>query len=607
MKKVKFIFVLTAVALALVTLLSACQGRKGLVMSDTADTSGIEQTTDSVTDNFDFGGVAGEQTTNAVQVPEGDYVFVESGDYVLVGTYGKLTIGADQLKLHIVLQGATFTSLTYGKSSEGADFKKTELTLTLAENTVNSANCDDGNALHVKGSVDINGKGALNIQCGGKNAVKVSKALRITDATLVLSAANHAISALSVTAKDCSITVTSAGKDGLNAECDDETTEFTSDEGFVALRNVNYTCNVDGDGIQADTVIYIDGGNYSITTNGKFVQNTAENREEYGLTADDFRYIKSGDTYQKVASDYRGANYALAQGCKGVKVGEIEYPNPDNENEEITVTAGDYCIVIESGNITVDSTDDAIHANSGSVVVNGGTLDLATFDDGLTANALAKINGGKVTVRDSYEGLEGGYVEIFGGVVNITATDDGINAASDDPTVTEHILICGGEITVNAQGDGIDSNGSVEITGGTTVVQGPTGNGDGGLDSEKGIYVNGGTLLVVASKGMTELPVEDSQQCVIAYGHTSSIAAGTVIEVRSGNETLFSVTTAKASQTIIFSSPTIAKNGVYALYAGATKLAEITASDQVTSVGVQGGFGGTPGEWRPGGPVGPRR
>ena len=109
-------------------------------------------------------------------------------------------------------------------------------------------------------------------------------------------------------------------------------------------------------------------------------------------------------------------------------------------------------------------------------------------------------------------------MEIAGGNISVVASDDGINAASDDLSVREHIIISGGDIVVNAGGDGIDSNGSVEITGGTVTVYGPTSDGDGGLDSETGIYVNGGTLIVLASRGMTELPVDDSAQYVVAFG-----------------------------------------------------------------------------------------
>lgn len=609
MPKRKFISVL-CIFIAAFCLLAACNrgGNSGnLEMSDPVDTSGTDSAASTVGGSLDLSDLSSDvNAQGTTTVENGEYTFTESGNYILSGDYGALTIGADKLQLHLFLSGANFKSLTYGTSDEGNDYKKTQLTLTLVEGTTNTATCSKGNAIHVKGSMDINGKGKLTVNCTGKNAVKVSKALRIVDAELDLSAANHAVSALSISAANCTINVLEAGKDGLNAECDDETTAFTADEGFVALSNVTYTCNTKGDGIQADTVVYINGGAYNITTEGEFVANTADNRAEYNLTADDFRYIKSGDSYQKVANDYMGGGtkYALAQGCKGIKVGEIEYPDSADETgeKEITVTDGNYCIVIETGQFVIDSTDDAVHANSGDLIVKGGEMTIATFDDGLTADGLTKITGGKVTVTSSYEGLEGGDVEVSGGTLNITATDDGINAASDDHAGYEHIMISGGEITVNAQGDGIDSNGSVEITGGKTVVFGPTGNGDGGLDSETGIYVNGGVLLVLASRGMTELPVTDSTQFVLAYGQTSNIAAGKVVSVRDskGNK-LIEVTAVKPLQTLIFSSAELASGSTYSVYVDDSKLADIKLTSRVTSSGVDGGFDGNPGGWQPGG------
>ncbi len=612
MKKFKIVFAAIAFIVAFTAAFASCKpnddsgGAPSTVVP--VDTTDTDSAANDVAGKLDMAELSADvNDDNARQVPNGDYVFTESGSYALSGAYGALTIGANELKLHLFLNGASFTSLTYGTSEEGDDFKKTQLTITLAEGTTNTVQCSKGNAIHIKGSVDVNGKGNLTVNCTGKNAVKVSKALRIADAVLELSAANHAVSALSIAAADCTLNVNEAGKDGLNAECDDETTAFTADEGFVALRNVNYVCNCSGDGIQADTIVYIDGGSYDIITNGEFVSDSPENRAEYDLTADDFRYIKSGSGYQKVASDYfgQGVMYALKQGCKGVKAGEIEYPDPDNADREITVTEGNYCVVINGGVLNINSTDDAIHSNSGNLIVNGGEITVTTLDDGLTADGLAKITDGSVTVAESYEGLEGGNVEISGGKVFLVASDDGINAASDDANVREHILISGGEVVVNAQGDGIDSNGSVELSGGTVVVYGPAGNGDGGLDSETGIYVNGGTLLVLASRGMTELPVGDSKQLVLAYGQNGSVAAGTVVSILDGDgNKLIEVEAAKAFQTVIFSSCELAKGSAYSIYADEVKLTEIKLTSQVTSGGISGGFGGNPDGWQPGGPGG---
>ena len=63
----------------------------------------------------------------------------------------------------------------------------------------------------------------------------------------------------------------------MNAECDDETTAFTTDGGYVSLTNFNYTCDVSGDGIQADTVVYINGGNYDIRRGARALRSAKSN------------------------------------------------------------------------------------------------------------------------------------------------------------------------------------------------------------------------------------------------------------------------------------------------------------------------------------------
>ncbi len=546
---------------------------------------------------------------------DGVYPITESGTYLFSGKYGGIGLGADGLKLHLIFSGAEIGA-EEGIAIDGSKYKKAEIVVTLiGENSVVSA-AEGENAVHIKGTLSLNGSGSLSVTSAGKNAVKVSKELAIVDCTLTLSAANHAISALSVSASDCNIRVLSAGKDGINAECDDETTAFTTAEGYVYLKNVGYSCETAGDGIQADTVVYLDGGVYDIGTKGVFVADTAENRTEYGLSADDFRYIKNGNDYRKVASDYRGGSlYALAQGCKGIKAGEIEYPDPNDPEREIAVTEGDYSVIIEGGTFTIDSTDDAIHTNSGDLSVRGGNFTISTCDDALTSDVLTKISGGEITVNSSYEGIEGGYVEISGGTVDVTATDDGINAASDDPGVTEHINISGGTVYVNAEGDGIDSNGTILISGGETFVAGPTGNMDCSVDSERGTVVTGGYLFAVGSLGMVETPTRNSTQCVVSFARSGAIAAGTNLSLtdEDGNA-LFTFRTPKTCQSVILSCPELEQGKGYRIYGGDSSLCEFTVSGIITSIGSSGGIGnpggnapGGPGGMRPGGGMGPGR
>lgn len=574
-------------------------------MSDKSDLSDLSHNTSS--DSAD----EKEATSEIVEISE-------SGDYYFKGKYGGIHITGEKLKLHFIFDGVEVATEN-GVAIDGtSDAKKTELILTLKEGTVNTVSNSgldkkgkEVNAIHIKGSLAINGTGTLDITSNSKSALKATKEIQIVDATLNLSAVNHAVTGLSVNASNCTIDVKSAGKDGINAECDDETTEFTTEEGYVSLSNVNYICAVEGDGIQADTVIYIDGGNYDIKTAGNFVQKTQANMTAYDMKSDDFKYVKQSGKYIRIASDetnrYSSSQlYGLSQGCKGIKVGEIEYPDPANTDVEITVTNGDYLIVILGGTFNIDSTDDAIHANSGNVLIEGGTYTLSTYDDAITSDNLTKITGGDINITTSYEGIEGGYVEISGGTVSIVSSDDGINAASDDTSVVEHIIISGGDVKVNASGDGIDSNGSILISGGTVLVYGPTTGRDAGLDADRGIVITGGKLFATSTLGMVETPSSNSTQYIVSYAYQSTITAGSVVSLLdSDGNTLLSVEILKNCQSIILSTPDLQNGSSYSLYGGSTKLTTFTVSSVITTIGSSGSFfpggGMGPGGNRPGG------
>ena len=624
MKKIKLLlFTLIACILAFAITLTACgQGNPFINPGDNlggggtgevageADSSGSNSAKDDVSGKSDLGDLSGNTSSAEATEKEATSEIVEiseSGTYYFKGEYGGIYIAKKELSLHFIFDGVTITNDS-GVAINGTDYKKTELVITLNEGTENTVTNGKDNAIHVKDTLSINGKGTLNVISNGKSALKASKEIRIVDATLNLTAANHAVTGAAVIAANCTINVLSAGKDGINAECD-EATEFTTDDGYVSLTNVNYSCDVLGDGIQADTVVYINGGNYDIKTTGNFVQKTSANMTEYDMTADDFKFIKSGNTYQRIAKDetnrYSSSQlYGLSQGCKGIKVGEIEYE--DDNGNTVVVTDGDYLIVIVDGTFAIDSTDDCIHANSGNVIIEGGTYTLSTYDDAITSDILTKITGGNITIDKSYEGIEGGYVEISGGTIDLTASDDGINAASDDRNITEHIIISGGDITVNASGDGIDSNGSILISGGTVTVHGPTNGGDAGLDADRGIVITGGTVFVTSTLGMVETPSTNSTQYVVSYAHQSTILSGSTITLcdKDGNA-LISVTVKKNCQSIIMSSPDIKKGETYSIYGGSTKMTDFTVSSIITTIGSSGGnFPG--GGFNPGGPGGMR-
>ena len=184
---------------------------------------------------------------------------------------------------------------------------------------------------------------------------------------------------------------------------------------------------------------------------------------------------------------------------------------------------------------------------------------------------------------------------------------DGTNAEMGYVNQNCYLIISGGTLRINAQGDGIDSNNAVYISGGQVYIDGPTNGGNSALDSEAGIVVDGGTLVAVGAVGMVEAPASGSAQNVIVYTSTSTLAANTTVVVKdaSGN-TVLSHTTAKASQSVIVSSPQLTVGATYTVYVNGTSVGEVTLSSSITYLGSQQGgqMGGQPGGQQPGGQQG---
>lgn len=544
----------------------------------------------------DLSALSKDVNTDGATVLSNDVTTITSaGSYILTGAYAGITVSVGNGETaHLFLNNATISGGA-GIAISNTN-KKSTLIITACENTENevASKGDDVNAIHVKGTLKINGTGTINVSAK-KNGIKVSKGLSIADSTINLTAGNHALSARFIEAENAKINVLSAGKDALNAECDDETQEFTLNEGYVSLKSSEVFASVSGDGIQADTFVYITGGNVDIKTAATFVSYGAESMATYDLSEDDFRYIKSGDTYKKIDDvATKGARYAMIQSAKGIKCGEIKY---EIDGTEYAVTKNtNYFIVIDGARVKINSSDDAIHTNSGNVLIKGGTLDLTTLDDGIHADELVKIDGGEITVNGSYEGIEGAYVEIGGGTIYITASDDGINAASDDESVNEHIIISGGTITVDASGDGLDSNGTIYVSGGTLIVYGPTTGADTGLDADGGILIDGGNVFVASSKEMLEIPASNSKSNVLVYGVNTVPAGSEIILTNADGGEMVRITLKKQAQTIILSTPELATNGTYSLYADENLLASFSVTETITAIGVRsnGRQGGNP-------------
>lgn len=149
----------------------------------------------------------------------------------------------------------------------------------------------------------------------------------------------------------------------------------------------------------------------------------------------------------------------------------------------------------------------------------------------------------------------------------------------------------GGNITITADGDGIDSNGFLNVSGGTIYINGPTSNGDGALDYESTATITGGTVVAAGSSGMAENFGESSTQGTILYNFSSQVSGEVTLTDSDGN-VIASFTPSKTYQSVVISSPEITNSGTYTISSGGES-EEITMTSYVYSNGGgQMGFGG---------------
>lgn len=148
---------------------------------------------------------------------------------------------------------------------------------------------------------------------------------------------------------------------------------------------------------------------------------------------------------------------------------------------------------------------------------------------------------------------------------------------------------------MSSGGDGVDSNGGLQISGGQLYVSGPTSGADASLDSETGIVIDGGIVIAVGSSGMVETPATNSKQYCISINLSASTTGD--IEIKSGTEVIASFSPSaifgagKNYQSIVISSPGFANGKTYTVVSG-TVTTTVTISGVITKVGTAVGPGG---------------
>lgn len=506
----------------------------------------------------------------------------EEGVYIVSGTLedGQIIVDAsDSDKVQIVLDGVNINCETnaaiYVREAD-------KVFITLAENSSNTLgggneytqiddNTVDG-VIFSKSDLVCNGTGSLTIEADYKHGIVSKDDLVITGGTYKITAADNGITAKDqLKILDGSFDIDAANSAGKAKNTDD--TEL----GNIYIAGGVFTVKAEQDGFHATGSIVVDDGTITV------------NSGDDGFHAELDTVIHGGTIF--VEKSY--------EGLEGKRV------------------------VVNGGDITVNASNDGVNAaNSGDGGVNAansGDDGANTTNPGANAvgsgdddsNAASSNNDSSAAVNSGDDGSISGEADgkeppqmppdtENGSDMQPSQDFDPENAPSggNAPQMMQrgsggggnselYIKITGGTLTVSADGDGLDSNGGLFVTGGTTIVYGPTSDGDSALDYDGSAIVTGGTLAAIGSAGMTESFDEASTQPVITYYGTETQSADTTITLTdSDGSALFTVTPEKVYASIVLTCPEMKLDATYTLAAG-TDNEEITLTDIITTAGTR--------------------
>lgn len=501
----------------------------------------------------------------------GTLTITAAGVYVFSGTLtdGQIVVdAANSDKVQIVLDGVSITcpdsAPIYVKQAD-------KVFLTLADGTTNTVTDGatyplvDGEdephaAIFSKSDLTINGAGALTVTANYNNGITSKDDLVITGGTITVTAVNDGLRGRdSVAIHDGAFVINVDQGDGIQSNNDKD-----SEKGWISIDGGTFDITAGNDGIQAETALQITDGTVTAKTGGgsanASIDSKGNERPGWG---------KWNKQATPTATEDGADSSDSIDSAKGIKAGTAIY--------------------VTGGNIDIDSSDDSVHAN-GDVIISAGTVTLASGDDGIHADSSIVVDGGTINISQSYEGLEGSTITVNGGNIHITAKDDGFNAAggndgsafggrpgeknfivenSSDGSDSTFVRITGGYVVVNANGDGIDSNGSLYMDGGTVLVNGPTNNGNGPLDYNGVAEIAGGTFVAAGSSGMAQNFSDSSSQNSLLVAYSSVQKAGTLVSLLDeSGKTILIFAPAKDYQSIVISTPKLEQGKTYTLYSG---------------------------------------
>ena len=454
----------------------------------------------------------------------------QAGTYVLTGSGKNIKLvveAADTDQVHLVFQNLTLE----GEGTLLRINKAQEVVISLAEGSQNalteSQASDDEEVkatIHSQVPLTLNGTGNLTLTALTKNALEVEDDLKVLGGTYTVKAANHgfkAEGALDIEAATLSI---EAGKDGLHAE-HDETTERAN----ISLNPTQLSIAAAEDGVDAGNELTIKGGTITVS------------QSEEGLEARVIRQL-GGDVTIKSSDD--GVNASAGSSNK------TSDTSATSKTTDASATSNTADISSSASQATRDSATASTSASQATAdPAAASQADQANKDKNQTPPAppagQAPPQGGQPPQNGQGPGgmPPGGQEE-------------------SDPSL--QIILEGGTLTIDAEGDGIDSNGTVTISGGSLVVNGSVQGGNGPLDAAGDITITGGRVWALGTSDMLQGFAQGSTQASIT-ANIAGTAGQTLIILDANGKEVARQTASKDFQAVIMSSADLVDGQTYTI------------------------------------------
>lgn len=500
--------------------------------------------------------------TDGVTVEDGTLTITKAGTYKLSGEYqGQIKVEtADSDAVRLVLDNANITNssgaaLNVVNADEVILYSASGTTNTISDGADYTATGEDDPdaVVYSKADLTIAGEGTLKVNGNHEDGIHTSDGLVIASGTLEVNAANTGIKGKDyVDILGGTINVT-AQQDGIKS-----TNDTDEGQGWTRLSNGTVTVNAGDDGFKASRVVEISGGSL-----------TVEQSDE-GIEAQ-YINVSGGDVNVTSADDGMNASLKTSDSeSTDSSANTSDTADQQQNNQQQGSIPGGQQSGTSGTAQQQNNTQNQGNQNMGQPpAMPGGNAQDGTSQNGTTGTGQ---QGMGQPPQGGMPGGGGGTFEVVDAAINVS----------------------GGHVTVNAEGDGIDSNGVTTLSGGTLIVNGPSQGGNAALDTNGDLLLNGATVLSGSTADMFEAPSTNSTSGYLKLTNSSGFEQGSTVQVAdsSGKVVANYKVTKSNVQLVLVSSSSIVKGQSYTVYtttsavdsnaaslaSGATELGSFTAS-----------------------------